>query len=237
MIGYDVSSTERYSGTVELRVNLAVDSEASAVDDVLSRVQNFLKAIKVGYFFPGNFRKPIQPDVHIKGTLINSVFEVVDLATTAFAVLGGILADCRYHDISLQSAYINLGKNRLNLLVETGLRPAAVDHPPFLVELPVDQSGNYALLVEIEFANPVPSDKAQLLFEELAVWDKLSLAYPDDPDEPVQVSGAQQHFNDARTIHHHEWIWDHADYSAWNLLVNLCCSWHETVTVVRLHVE
>lgn len=237
MTGFDVSLTERYSGTVELRVNLADGSEASAVDEVLGRIQVFLKAIKAGYFLPGSFNKLVQPDVHIKGTLINSVFEVVDLTVTAFAVLGGILADCRYHDISFQSAYVNLGNKTLNLLAETGFRPAAFDHPPFLVELPIDQSGNYALLVEIEFANPIQSQMRDELLEELALWDKLSLAYPEDPDEPVQVSGAQQHFNDACTIHHFEWIWDHVDYSAWNLLVNLCCSWHKAVTVVRLHVE
>lgn len=237
MTGYDVSSSERYSGTVELRVNLTVGSEASAVDDVLSCIQDFLKAIKIGYFFPGSFNKLVQPDAHVKGTLINSVFEVVDLATSAFAVLSGILVDCRYRDISFQSAYVNLGNKTINLLAETGFRPAALNRPPFLVELPIDQSGNYALLVEIEFANPIQSHMRDELLKELALWDKLSLAYPEDPDEQAQVSGAQQHFNDARTIHHFEWIWDHVDYSAWNLLVNLCCSWHKTVNVVRLHVE
>jgi hypothetical protein len=39
----------------------------------------------------------------------------------------------------------------------------------------------------------------------------LTLAYPSDPDEQVEVSGEQAMFNDPRTIHYHEWIWDYAD--------------------------
>jgi hypothetical protein len=237
MIGFDASSTELYSGIVELRVNLAVGSNADAVTLAQSRLEDFLKAVKVGYFFPGNLSNPSLIDVHPNGTLIYSVFEVIDLATTAFAVFGGMLTDCRHHEVSFQTAHAILGSDILNLLIETGIRPASADNPPFLVELPTDQSGNYALLVEIEFANLVPVDIGQELLDELALWEILSLAYPIDPDEPAEVGGAQRLFNDQRTIHHHEWVWDNADYSAWNLLVNLCCSWSLRLPIVRLHVE
>lgn len=237
MIGYDASSSDCYSGAVELRINLAVGSDATSIELVHSRVHDFLKAVKVGYFFPGSLDNPELTENRVNGISINIEIKVVDLAITAFAVLGGLLLDCRYHDVSFQSAHAFLGKNKLDLLGETGLRPAPANNSPFLVEFPIDQSGNYALLVEIEFANPIPLDMRDVLLEELALWEILTLAYPDDPDEPAEVGDAQRHFNDPRTIHHHEWVWENADYSAWNLLVNLCCAWHKKLPVVRLHIE
>jgi hypothetical protein len=236
MNGFAASSSERYSGLVELRVNLEDGTDSTGVALVESRVQAFLKALVAGFFFPGILRDPKTDMVRVSATSLHCQLEVVDLATTAFAVLGGILADCRHHEISFQSAHAILRSDMRDLLVETGLRPAAADRPPFKVEFPTDLGGNYALLVEIEFAAPVRSEIGPRLLDELALWEVLSLAYPNDPDEPAEVGGAQRTFNDPRTIHHHEWAWD-ADPIAWNLLVNLCCAWNRIVPVIRLHVE
>ena len=115
-------------------------------------------------------------------------------------------------------------------------RPAAADNPPFTVELPDDLGGNDALLVEIEFARDVPAEVGAPLLEELGLWETLALAYPSDPEEEMEVGGAQRHFNDPRTIHHYEWICE-AQPEAWNLLVNLCCTWTRRERVVRLHIE
>lgn len=237
MTGFDASSFERYSGLVEIQIDLADEPDSAAVALVESRIRAFLKALKAGYFFPGTLRSPATDVVHVSTASIHGKLEVVDLATTAFAVLGGLLSDCRHHGVSFRSAHAILGSDMRDLLVETGLRPAAADHPPFTVEFPTDMGGNYTLLVEIEFANPVGSDIGQEMLGELALWEVLSLAYPIDPDEPAEVGGAQRHFNDPRTIHHHEWVWDNADPTAWNLLVNLCCAWNRTLPIVRLHVE
>lgn len=237
MNGYYVSSTERYSGTVEIQIELKDGLDPGAIKLVESRIQDFLKAIAVGFFFPGTLRSIVKDAARIGDTSLYCQIEVVDLVTPVFAVLGGLLADSRHHGVSFRSGHAILGSSRMDLLVETGLRPAAAQCPPFTIEFPLDMSGNYALLVEIEFANSVESGIAQSLLDELALWEVLSLAYPLDPDEPVEAGGAQIHFNDPRTIHHHEWVWDNADFSAWNLLVNLCCAWNRTQPVVRLHVE
>ena len=236
MTGFDASSSELYSGAVEIQVELADGADSEVIEFVENRILTFLKALKAGFFFPGTLRGPVTDTVHVNGISFNCQLEVVDLATTVFDVLGGMLADCRHHEISLRSAYVIFVNHRKDLLVETALRPDAVHSPPFTVEFPTDLQGNYSLLVEIEFTNPVEPEHKQRLLDELALWDDLSFAYPEDPDEQAPVSGAQGHFNDPRTIHHHEWVWE-AEPTAWNLLVNLCCAWNRTLPIVRLHVE
>ena len=236
MTGFDVSSSELYSGPVGIQVDLANGADSDAIEFVENRIVTFLKSLKAGFFFPGAFRGPATEMVRVSGMSFYCQLEVVDLATTAFDVLGGVLADCRHHEISFRFAHAVFGNDRKDLLVETGQRPDAVHSPPFTVEFPTDLDGNYSLLVEIEFANPVASDLKQRLLDELALWDDLSFAYSEDSDEQAPVSGAQGHFNDPRTIHHYEWVWE-AEPAAWNLLVNLCCAWNRTLPIVRLHVE
>jgi len=236
MTGFDASSSELYSGPVEILVELAEGTDSDPVEFVENRILTFLKALKAGFFFPGNFRGPATEMVRVSSMSFYCQLEVVDLATTAFDVLGGMLADCRHHEISFRSAHAILGNDRKDLLVETALRPDAVHSPPFSVDFPTDLSGNYALLVEIEFANPVAPDLKQRLLDELALWDDLSFAYPEHSGVQAPVSGGQGHFNDPRTIHHCEWVWE-AEPIAWNLLVNLCCAWNRTLPIVRLHIE
>ena len=175
--------------------------------------------------------------------LVSGRLEVDRLLTSALDVLSGLLLDCVYREVfSIGSARAILRNETRDLLTETGRRPAAVARPPFEVELPDDADlGNNTLLVEIEFADVVPVEVGEKLLDQLALVEGLWLAYPvvdeDDEDvEPVESLGAQRHFNDPRTIHHHEWAWD-ANPASWNLLVNLCCAWTRTVPVVRLHVE
>ena len=236
MTGFDASSSELYSGAVEIQIELADGADSDAIEFVENRIVTFLKALKAGFFFPGGFRGPETEIVRVSGMSFYCQLEVVNLATTVFDVLGGMLADCRHHEIPFRSAHVILGNDRKDLLVDTALRPDAVHSPSFTVEFPTDLQGNYSLLVEIEFANPVAPDLRQRLLDELALWDDLSFAYPEHPDEQAPVSGGQGHFNDPRTIHHHEWVWE-AEPVAWNLLVNLCCAWNSTLPIVRLHVE
>ena len=240
MTGFDVSSTERYSGPVLFQATLEHVPEGKGEGEgeiVERRIRVFLDAVDAGFFFPGR-RLPSMPvELHVAGTSVAARLQVEDLPVTALDVLGGMLADCRQHDVLVHSAYAMLGQRKFDLLSESGVRPAAPEEPPFEVEFPEDMGGNYALLVEIEFAQPVPPELQQRLLDTLALWDVLTLAYPNDPDEPVEVSGAQAMFNDPRTIHYHEWIWEGADAEAWDLIVNLCCAWHETLPIVRLHFE
>lgn len=236
MNGYAVSSSERHSGPVELRVELALDSDPPAMELVAARVRAFVQGLAVGFFFPGTIAGSA-PEPSRRGTLALEVrLQVVDLPMTALDVLGGVLTDCHHHGVAFRSATAVVGHDVRNLLQETGTRPAAADQPPFIVELPEDLGGNDALLVEIEFARDVPADVGAQLLEEVAPWEVLALAYPSDPDEGTKVGGAQRHWNDPRTIHHHEWVCD-ADPAAWNLLVNLCCAWTRRERVVRLHIE
>ena len=236
MTGFDVSSTERYSGPVLLQATLERGPEGS-VALVERRIRAFLDAVDAGFFFPGRLLPSVPVELRATGTSVQARLEVEDLPVTALDVLGGMLADCRQHEVLLHSAHAVLGQRELDLLSGRGMRPAAPEAPPFEVEFPEDMGGNYALLVEIEFAQPVPPELQQRLLDTLALWDVLTLAYPNDPDEPVEVSGAQAMFNDPRTIHYHEWIWEGADAEAWDLIVNLCCAWHETLPIVRLHFE
>jgi len=236
-----VASSEVYSGPLELEVRFdASDADVAAL--VEDRLQLFVKAIDAGYFFPGRRRGADDPLAAASG-LVTGRLEVDRLPTSALDVLSGLLLDCVYHEVfSIGSARATLRNETRDLLTETGRRPAAVARPPFEVELPDDADlGNNTLLVEIEFADVVPVDVGEKLLEQLALVEGLWLAYPvadedDDDVEPVESLGAQRHFNDPRTIHHHEWAWD-ADPASWNLLVNLCCAWTRTIPVVRLHVE
>ena len=236
MTGFDVSSSERYSGQLLLQATLEHGPEGS-VGLVERRIRVFLDAVDAGFFFPGR-RLPLAPvELRVAGTSVQARLQVEDLPVTALDVLGGMLADCRQHEVFLRAACAVLGQRELDLRRERGVRPAAPEEPPFEVEFPEDMGGNHALLIEIEFAQPVQPEVQQGLLETLALWDALTLAYPNDPDEAVEVSGAQAMFNDPRTIHYHEWIWDRADADAWDLIVNLCCAWHETLPIVRLHFE
>lgn len=238
MTGFDVSSTERYSGPVLLQATLEHVPEGKGEGEIVERrIRVFLDAVDAGFFFPGR-RLPSMPvELHVAGTSVAARLQVEDLPVTALDVLGGMLADCRQHDVLVHSAHAMLGQRKFDLLSESGVRPAAPEEPPFEVEFPEDMGGNYALLVEIEFAQPVPPELQQGLLDTLALWDVLTLAYPNDPDDGVEVSGAQAMFNDPRTIHYHEWIWEGADAEAWDLIVNLCCAWHQTLPIVRLHFE
>lgn len=236
MSGYVVSSSERHSGQVEVRVDLAPDAHPGALELVEARVRAFAKGLEAGFFFPGTLIGPAPEPSRCGALSLGLRLQVVDFPRTALAVLGGALTNCHHHDVSFRAATAVAGHDVRNLLVETGARPAAAAEPPFVVELPDDLGGNDALLVEVEFARDVPADIGAQLLVELGLWEVLALAYPIDPDEGTKVGGAQRHFNDPRTIHHHEWICD-ADPAAWNLLVNLCCAWTQRERVVRLHIE
>lgn len=236
MTGFGVSSSERCSGTVLIRATLEHGPEGS-VDLVKRRIRVFLDAIDAGFFFPGRRLSSVPAELRATGMLLQAHLQVENLPVTALNVLGGMLVDCRQHEVVIHAAHAVLDQRELDLLIERGLRPAAPKVPPFAVVVPEDMAGNYALLVEIEFAQPVPPERRQGLLDTLALWDALSLAYPAEPDEPAEVSGAQAMFNDPRTIHYHEWIWDNADPAAWDLIVNLCCVWHETMPIVRVQFE
>lgn len=236
MSGFDVSSSERHSGPVLLQVTLKRGPEGAA-EFVQRRVQIFLDALEAGFFFPGRRSSSAPVELRAVGASVQAQVQVYDLPVAALTVLGGMLVDCRHHDVQIDDARAVLGSRELDLLHESGVRPEALESPPFEVEFPDDMGGNYALLVEIEFARPVQPDVGQRLLATLALWDTLTLAYPLDPDDSVEVSGAQAMFNDPRTIHYQEWIWDNADAEAWDLIVNLCCAWHETLPIVRLHFE
>jgi hypothetical protein len=236
MTGFDVSSSERYSGAVLLQATLEHGPEG-ALELVERRIRVFLAAVDAGYFFPGRRLPSVPAELRAAGMPVQARLHVEDFPVTALDVLGGMLADCLQHEVFLGAARALLGERELDLLRERGVRPAAPEEPPFEVEFPEEMGGNYALLVEIEFAQPVPPELRQGLLETLALWDALTLAYPNEPDEAVEVSGAQAMFNDPRTIHYHEWIWDKADAEAWDLIVNLCCAWHEKLPIVRVHFE
>ena len=236
MTGFDASSSERYNGPVLLQATLERGPEG-AVELVERRIRVFLDAIDAGFFFPGRRLLLVPVELRAAGTSVQARLQVEDLPVTALDVLGGMLADCLQHEVFFHAARAVLAQRELDLLRERGVRPAAPEEPPFEVEFPEDMGGNEALLVEIEFAQPVPPELRQGLLETLALWDALTLAYPNDPDEAVDVSGAQAMFNDPRTIHYQEWIWDKADAEAWDLIVNLCCAWHAKLPIVRLHFE
>jgi hypothetical protein len=236
MTGFDASSSERYSGPVLIQAMLERGPEGS-IGLVERRIRVFLDAVDAGFFFPGRRLPSVPPELRVVGMTLQARLQVEDLPVAALDVLGGMLADCRQHEVFFHAAHAVLGQRELDLLSERGVRPAAPENPPFEVEFPANMGGNYALLVEIEFAQPVQPEVGQGLLETLALWDALTLAYPNDPDEAVEVSGAQAMFNDPRTIHYHEWIWDGADAKAWDLIINLCCAWHETLPIVRLHFE
>ncbi|MET3179835.1 UNVERIFIED_ORG: hypothetical protein ABIC43_002994 [Variovorax guangxiensis] len=236
MTGFGASSSERYSGPVLLQAAVEQGPEGS-VGLVERRIRIFLDAVDAGFFFPGRRLPSVPVELRVVGTSVQARLQVEDLPVTALDVLGGMLADCRQYEVLFSSTRAVLGRRELDLLGERGMRPAAPEEPPFAVEFPEDMGGNYALLVEIEFAQPVQPEVGQGLLKTLALWDVLTLAYPYDPNDAVEVSGAQAMFNDPRTIHYHEWIWDNADAGAWNLIVNLCCAWHETLPIVRLHFE
>lgn len=236
MTGFDASSSERYSGPVLLQAMLEHGPEGS-VGLVERRVRVFLDAVDAGFFFPGRRLPSVPAELRVAGMSLQARLQVVDLPVAALDVLGGMLADCRQHEVLFHAARAMLGQRELDLLSERGVRPAAPEEPPFAVEFPENLGGNHALLVEIEFAQPVQPEVGQGLLETLALWDALTLAYRSDPEDAVEVSGAQAMFNDPRTIHYYEWIWDNADAEAWDLIVNLCCAWHETLPIVRLHFE
>jgi len=235
MSGFDVSSSERFSGPIRIEAALAEGPEG-AIDRVRGRIRAFADAIDAGYFFPARMRSAA-PQFGGAGDAVHVSLQVDELPLTALDVLGGMLRDCRHDEVHLRSAHAELDRRQRDLLRDTGWRPEAPDDTPFEVEFPEDLGGNYALLVEIEFAQPVPPALREGLLADLALWDELTRAYPDDPDDPVDVSGAQAMFNDPRTIHYHEWVWDNADVEAWDLIVNLCCVWHQTLPIVRLHFE
>lgn len=236
MTGLDASSFDRCDGTVDLRIELADAADAEATGFVSACVGAFLASICAGYFFPGSASSALP--VRVGAGLVEGRIEVARLAVSAFAVLGGMLADARrHHDVGLRSAEAIVGYTTIDLLAETGLRPAAAPHPPFHVELPDTLDGNDTLLVEIRFAEPVEPATGQRLTDALALWERLSPAYPLDPEDPTELGGAQRHFNDPRTLHHHEWVWVNADPLAWNLLINLACAWHLSLPVERFHIE
>lgn len=241
MTGFVASSTERYSGAAEVQIEVDAD-DATAITLVESRVRTFLQALDAGYFFPGARRGSNANVAALGPGVLSARLEVDELPKTAFDVLGGLLLDCVFREVfAIRSARAILRNETRDLLVETSRRPAAAARPPFEVELPDDvELGNNTLLIEIEFVDNVPPDVGERLLEELALIEDLWLAYPvrdeDEDEDPVESLGAQRHFNDARTIHHHEWAWE-ADPASWNLLVNLCCAWSRTIPVARLHVE
>ena len=236
MTGFDVSSPERHAGPIALDIVVAGGPEG-AIEMAERRVRAFVAALGSGFFFPGRLRRAGRAEVRSSAASVQAVLDVDDVTLADLAVLGGMLADCGHHGVLFRSMTALLGRREHDLAGMAGMRPAGVARPPFAVEFPPDLSGNYALLVEIEFAQPVRPELQQGLLDTLALWDALTLAYPSDPGEAVEVSGAQAMFNDPHTIHYHEWIWDHADAQAWDLIVNLCCAWHETLPIVRLHFE
>lgn len=236
MSGFDASSTERCSGLVDVRVDVDGSGNADAVAIVVACVGAFLESIHAGYFFPGAAHAV--PSVRVETGAVEGRIDVSGLPLAAFAVLAGMLDDARRHrDVALTSALAIAQGASIDLLVETGVRPAAPPRPPFAVDLPESLDGNDTLLVELRFAEPVDPVIGERLLDVLGLWEMLSIAYPLDAEDPTEFGGAQRHFNDPSTIHHHEWVWVNVDPLAWNLLINLACAWHRTLPVERLHIE
>lgn len=238
MTGYDASSAERYTGMLDLQVKLSPACAAGECLQVAQHLETFSRAIGAGLFLPGSMSDTSRTaSVETGLASVRMRLEVVELPTTALAVLGGMLRHAAREGVVVESACAVLTSGSRDLLADTGVRPSAVSHAPFAVEFPADLSGNYTLLVEVVFADPIEAQSRDRLLQDLALWDWLTLAYPIDASEGVRIVEAQSHFHDPRTIHHHEWIWENVDPLAWNLLVNLCCVWGQERPVVRLHVE
>jgi hypothetical protein len=239
MTGFVDSSSERYSGQVDVEVQFNT-SDPEAISLVEARINAFVQSVHAGYFFPGFSR--VDATVMAPGADVRAVrFEANDLPRTALDVLGALLRDCVYSGVcSFRSARAILHDGATDLLRETFRRPAAAADPLFEVDFPEEVQGD-TLLIEIEFAVAVPPEEEERLLHELSLLEYLWRAYPlieegDEVIEPVEVFPAQRHLNDPRTIHHYESIWN-ADPDSWNLLVNLCCRWGRRVPIVRLHIE
>ena len=60
MTGFDASSSELYSGAVEIQIELADGADSEAIEFVEHRILTFLKALKAGFFFPGTLHGPVK---------------------------------------------------------------------------------------------------------------------------------------------------------------------------------
>ena len=67
MTGFDASSSELYSGLVEIQVELADGADSDTVEFVENRILTFLKALKAGFFFPGSFCGAATEAVRVSG--------------------------------------------------------------------------------------------------------------------------------------------------------------------------
>jgi hypothetical protein len=101
--GFDVSSSERYSGQLLLEVTSA-QGPAGATELVERRLRCFTDSIRAGFFFPGQMGTSVPVELRVVGASVQGLLVVDDLPVTALAVLGGMLADGRHHDVPIQVA-------------------------------------------------------------------------------------------------------------------------------------
>ena len=120
MSGFDVSSSERFSGPIRIEAALAEGPEG-AIDRVRGRIRAFADAIDAGYFFPARMRSAA-PQFGGAGDAVHVSLQVDELPLTALDVLGGMLRDCRHDEVHLRSAHAELDRRQRDLLRDTGWR-------------------------------------------------------------------------------------------------------------------
>src|SRR5688500_18013370 len=137
MTGFVASSSERYSGALDVEVQ--VDGAAEAVDLVAARLRLFVRALDAGYFFPGSRRGADVEVTTVAPGVLAMRLEVDNLPKTACDVFGGLLLDFVYtKTLAIRSARAILGKEIKDLLAETRRRPVPSARPPFEIEMPDD---------------------------------------------------------------------------------------------------
>jgi integrase len=119
MNGFDVSSSERYSGRLLLEAT-PVQGPEGAVELVERRLRSFIEAIGAGFFFPGRLHPSAPQALRVSGASAHGRVDVDDLPVTALDVLAGMLADCGQHGIRFHAARAVLGPRELNLLRDYG---------------------------------------------------------------------------------------------------------------------
>ena len=230
------------SGTLQVIARRLTGGFVARTDETLRLLlQHFGRAIEVGYFFPGTVTMSLVERATVDPALLTWEIEVNDLPSSCLRVLAGLF---EANSADLADSYeilLSWEQGRASLAAASRLPyPAPYPLPAFEVDLAESIAAYPALLIAVEFRQPMETDMYSGLFDEISLWDVLCSAYPVTGEGRglYRAVAEEPHtrFNDPWTLFHALDTWE-AKRESFSLLVNLCCSWSQRYSVTRLTVE
>lgn len=220
-----VSTTERLTGHIELRVRL----DEAAADPVMRRVLTWVRAIEIGCFGTGRIRADA---IQVQGNEVRAELQCERLSVDAVDGLARLLLHLSVTQGGLDSVDLSHNGRPVAPKSEVTL-PDLPSSIPFVVEYPEDLTP--FVRVEIEFRAALAPGERDAIFDALGVWDVLIAAFGEAQRWGDRVDIETRLLNPRIVEHQVDGYF--ASFECLHLLVLLGLRLHQRLAIERLTLE